>query len=485
MNDAPRRITLAEWDERHAALLAQGLREPWYGGPLGRHVSLEGDLRLRSLRFDNSPAALRLWNFLLTEEERLREARERGKKLVGAMKDLGTVPVMAYSLPNLVAFYPDGAWWIPCVMEMSDGLFRIADSLGVDESFCPVRAMLGAFLTGAHFPIPDLLTCSVGATCDDFSAIAQRLNDLGHPILWWEAPHRRGPTVREGREAPPLQPGCCVANPPSRSGLCGDVRGGDEAADEQVELVKSELGRVREALESLSGMALDDERLRAGIREANRVRALLTALQQKVYSEAGALCPMPALEMLIAEMLAIHFCSDREEATAVLEDLVAEVDRRIKCGQSVLASDAARIFWVNPVADLRVMNLLEECGGRVCGTEYLFRHAIDPIPVDRPPMEALARMVLEDPMVGPADRRARLVCRLAAEFGAEALIISRIPGASHCATEGEVMREAAEEHLGIPTAEIEVPPLSDAMASSLRSRMEALIEVVRDRRVRK
>ena len=70
---------------------------------------------------------------------------------------------------------------------------QIADSLGVDESFCPVRAMLGAFVTGAHFPIPDLLTCSVGATCDDFSAIAQRPNGLGHPILWWEIPHRRAP----------------------------------------------------------------------------------------------------------------------------------------------------------------------------------------------------------------------------------------------------------------------------------------------------
>ena len=67
-----------------------------YGGPLGRHVD-DGDTRLLKLRFDNSPAALRLWNFLLTEEDRLRAARDAGKKLVGTMKDLGTVPVMAYA----------------------------------------------------------------------------------------------------------------------------------------------------------------------------------------------------------------------------------------------------------------------------------------------------------------------------------------------------------------------------------------------------
>ena len=53
--------------------------------------------------------------------------------------------------------------------------------------------MLGAFQTEAHFPIPGLLTCSVGATCDDLSAIAQRLEGMGHPIVWWEIPHRRDP----------------------------------------------------------------------------------------------------------------------------------------------------------------------------------------------------------------------------------------------------------------------------------------------------
>ncbi len=71
------------------------------------------------------------------------------------------------------------------------GFFRIADSIGINDSFCPVRAMLGAFITGEHFSRPDLLTCSAGATCDDFTVIAQRLEDLGHPILWREIPHRR------------------------------------------------------------------------------------------------------------------------------------------------------------------------------------------------------------------------------------------------------------------------------------------------------
>jgi len=458
MKDTPRQITLDEWDARYEVLRAAGMSEAAYGGPLRRHVK-DGDLRLLKLRCDNSAASLRLWNFLLTEEDRLHEARAAGKKIVGAMKDLGTVPVIAYSSPNLVAFYPDGAWWIPCVEELNAGLLRIADSLGVDESFCPVRAMLGAFLTQEHFPIPDLLTCSVGATCDDFSTIAQRLNGLGYPILWWEIPNRRWPDPDE--LAVSLPGGFCAPRP-------------------QVDFVKSELERVREGLETLAGEPFDAAALSAGIKKANQVRRLLAELRRLVFT--AEICPLPALEMLIAEMFAIHFCSDQNETIAVLQDLLDEVKNRIQANQGFFSGETVRVFWVNPVADLRAMNLLEECGGRICGTDYLFSHALDEIPEDLPPVEALARMALSDPMVGPAADRAERICKDIRSFGAEALVFSRVPGASHCATEGKVICDVVQSKLGIPTAEIEVPPISDSLRPTLRSRLEALIETTKDQR---
>ena len=460
MNAQPCKITLDQWDRRYLELRGAGLCEPGYGGPLRRHVE-DGDLRLLKLRFDNSAAALRLWNFLLTEEDRLHQARAAGKLIVGAMKDLGTVPVMAYSLPGVVAFYPDGAWWIPCVMSLSAALLAVADSLGVDESFCPVRAMLGAFLTARHFPIPDLLICSVGATCDDFSAIAQRLNGLGYPILWWEIPARRRCDPDEAAVRLP---------------------GTFEAPESQVALVRSELQRVKEALQSLAGQELTNEMLAAGIRKANQVRRVLGELRRLAYT--AEVCPMPALEMLIAEMLAIHFCSDRDESVEVLTALLEEVRARVKAGAGPGSPGAVRVFWVNPVADLRAMNLLEDCGGRICGTEYLFCHALDEIPEDLPPMEALARTALADPMVGPAADRAGRICDDIRRFGAEAVVISRIPGASHCATEGEIIRDVIESKLAMPTVELEVPPICDAVMPTLRTRLEALLETARRRRTK-
>jgi hypothetical protein len=114
----------------------------------------------------------------------------------------------------------------------------------------------------------------------------------------------------------------------------------------------------------------------------------------------------------------------------------------------------------------------------------MFCHALDLIPEDLDPMEALARMALADPMVGSSSDRARRVCRDAAAFGAEAVVISRIPGASHCAWEGLVIRDTIDATLGLPATEIEVPPISDALFPALRTRLEALVETVRQRRKR-
>jgi benzoyl-CoA reductase/2-hydroxyglutaryl-CoA dehydratase subunit BcrC/BadD/HgdB len=458
MNELPRRIDLNEWSGRYHELKAQGLQEPWYGGPLARHVA-DGDLRLGKLRFDNSAAALRLWNMLLTENERLHQACAAGKKLIGTMKDLGTVPVMAYALDNVVAFYPDGAWWIPCVMECSTADLGIADALGIDESFCPVRAMLGAFVSGEHFPHPDRLICSVGAVCDDFSAIAQRLVHLGHEICWWEMPHRRRPEA--GEEAVILP-------------------GGFMAPRAQADFVRAQLQMVKRVLEETAGIELTDVLLSESIRFTNQIRNVLRELRVLAYRADP--CPMPALEMLIAEMFAIHFCSDRTEALSVLSALLEEVKRRVTAQLGVLDKGAVRIFWINPVADLRIMNLLEDCGGRICGSDYLFAHALDEIPEDLPPLEALAEMALADPMVGPASDRAARICHDIGAFGAEGVIISRIPGASHCALEGTIIAEIIQEQLGVPVLEIEVPPVSDAMRPSLRTRFEALVETIRGRR---
>ena len=408
---------------------------PSYQGPIARHAET-GDVRLFRLAYHLSPASHDLWNFLMTEEERLHDARAEGKTIVGAMKDLGTVPIVVDAFANAVAFYPDGAWWLPCFKEQQTRLLDTVDALGIGDGFCPVRAMLGAFELKCHFPIPDLLFCSTGATCDDFKAIAQRLVERGHAIHFWQMPHVRD--AEDGEDSIRLPNGRCVP-----------------VALQDV--VESELAKIVQSLSTRLGEAMTDEKLHNAIRRSNRVRALLSRIRNS---------NLPSLERLICEMLAIHYCSDYALCEKILTQLADESDTLPP------PTTLKPVYWINPAADIRAMNLLEDAGGRLCGTDFMFTHALTPLDETAPPLRSLAEMALQDPMAAPTSERMRMCAQDAECLHAQGIIVSRIPGASHCAFEAPVL----ERMTGLPVLEIEVAPLTDAYAPSLLTRLRAFTE---------
>jgi benzoyl-CoA reductase/2-hydroxyglutaryl-CoA dehydratase subunit BcrC/BadD/HgdB len=220
--------------------------------------------------------------------------------------------------------------------------------------------------------------------------------------------------------------------------------------------------------------------LSTSIQKANLFRRVLDQIRQLAY--ATEIAPIGSLEMLVAEMLALHYCSDYDEALIVLKNLLEEIQNRIENNIGVLPKNAARIFWVNPTADIKVMNVLEACGGRVCGTEYLFSHALDIIPESIDPIEALAQAALGDLMVGSTNERTQRIQQDIKRFAAEGVIISRIPGASHCAWEGMLIANKLRQSTNLPMIEIEVPSLCDATEPSIQTRLEALIETIKQRR---
>lgn len=468
----PQKISLSEWDKLYTKIPKEILSQYKYIREIPEAsksymIKLSeyfhtGDKRLVNLKYDNSLASLRLWNFLLSEEERLADWRKAGKKIFGVMKDLGTIPVMVYSSKNGVAFYPDGAWWTPCFKELDDELFQIADREGVGEDACPVRATLGAFINQKHFPIPDLNIAGVGSCCNDFSAIMQRIAGLGHKFLWWELPYRKD------------------LKSWYRHGDFIKLPNGELCPSSLVSFMEQQLLRIKRGIEEETGEQITDEMLAKGIKKANRLRKVVRKLRSLAYGTVPV--PATALELLICEMIVIHFCSDSEEAIRVLEHFLETVEKRVKDKQGILQGNPFRVTWVNPVADLRMMNLLEELGGRVAGTEYLFSHALDLIPEDEYPIKALAYMVLSDPMIGSAEYRSRRIISEAKMYRAEGVIISRIPGASHCASESNIINDIIKKDLGVPVLDITVPSLIDAGLTNLKTRIQAFFEILESRR---
>ena len=128
------------------------------------------------------------------------------------------------------------------------------------------------------------------------------------------------------------------------------------------------------------------------------------------------------------------------------------------------------------------MNLLEDWGGRICGSDFMFTHALDEIPEELPPFEALARTALADPMTGSTTERAERIIAECRRLRAEAVVVARIPGASHCAREGMIIRDMVGRELGLPAIEVEVPHLCDSLQPTVGSRLQALMETARARR---
>lgn len=309
--------------------------------------------------------------------------------------------------------------------------------------------------------MPDLLVGAVGCCCDDFSSIQQRVSDLGLPIVWWELPYRREASDNEPFELTP-------------TGLKVPTR--------LVDFVAGQLQKVKAAIEKTVGQTITDEKLSQAIAKTNQLRSLLSKIRDLSYGTVPV--PFPSLETQICEMIALHFCSEMDESINVLEHVASTIEERVKNRQGVLPQDSCRCVWVNPVADLRAMNMFESLGGSIAGTEYLFRHALVQIPTDIDPVRALALTALCDPMIGSSQYRARIIVEDAIKYNAEGVVISNIPGASHCATEGTIIRDYVQTKTGLPVLEVTVPPLIDSESSQLSTRFEAFFETIRNRRNR-
>jgi hypothetical protein len=422
-----------------------------------------GSRYLKRLRYDNSLAALRLWGFVMSEGERLFRARQIGRKLIACMGDLGGTTPIVQAAGNAVAFYPDCFWWTPFFME-SKVLFEAAGALGMGEECCFSRATLGAFHKRAYFPTPDLCVAATGASCDDFASVAQLAESLtGQAVHWLEIPFRREPQPWFRRAA-------------FRRTAHGDA----QYPIHILPFLCEEYARVLQRLEEICGHPISPHDLCSSIVGANRLRLTVRAIRDLAYGADP--CPLPALEAMHVEFATLHGYSDPDECRRVLDNVLATVQRRASNGEGVLDRDAVRVAWVGPPADMRLLNMLEELGGRVAGTEYMINQSLSLISEEMEPIEALADCFLNASLIGSCSYRARRVVEEARRYGAEGIIITGVVGASHCVAEGRTIAQVAKEELGIPTLCIDVPFPSDVPPGQIATRIEAFLEVLRARR---
>jgi hypothetical protein len=474
----PRRIDVAEWQRRFLELDPDRVAEVRYFRHLGdrdwaRYLKPPsaflpyGYRRLARLRYDDDVRALRLWAFVLEEGERVFRARQAGMRVVALMGDYGSVAPLVYAFPDVTVFYPDFCYWTPFLTE-SDVLLERAARREIGEDTCFVRAAVGAFTSRAHWPEPDLIVASTGASCDDLVAVQQVAVDAGNRVVFLDIPQRKVPAPWLEATRFERDPGLPEGAPPRQEGVLDRLVAGYRS--------------LLSLLEDVLGSPLDPERLEESVERARRIRVKIGAIREA--SSSAPLCPLPAPEALLVEFTATHFHGDPEECEAVLDGVLDLVTERVEAGVGFGTEEDVRVVWATPPPDPLLHVHLMDRGARVVGTEYLISSALTPLPPGDP-VEAVARAFLTGSLLGSSGDRARRVVEEVRRTRAEGVIVSNLFGSSHCGAETPWIRRAVEEECGLPVLAFDVPkPQPGGLGSQVRNRLEAFLEALEQRRRR-
>ena len=287
----------------------------------------------------------------------------------------------------------------------------------------------------------------------------QHVEAMGHNVIWWEIPGRRD---------------------------CGSARtrsGETQYQEHLLPFIANEFARIRDALSIIAGEPITDQMILDSISKQNRIRALVGEIRDLVY--LSPVCPLPALEMLLIEFLPLDCGGDPDECIEMLEHMKAMVTGRVERGEGVLPADAAKVVWIGPPADMLLLNLFEDLGGRVVGSEYMIdqtRHLIDPSPYTLHPtpyaLSALADCFLNASLIGGAQYRAEKVMDEARRSGAQGIVYSGVFGGSHCLAEDRLIAQMARDGLGLPTLDFDTPFPMDTPHAQLRTKMETFLESI-------
>jgi len=454
---SPRQIDWQQWHQKYLDLPPGLIEETYYFRHLGKHNWSRylfppstfvpyGQKLLRELRFDNSEAALRLWGFTLSEWERIYRARQNGMKVIALMGDIGALAPLVYSFPGTVAFYPDCLWWTPFMMQSWE-LFDEAQSAGLGEDCCFVRAALGGFRREVWFPRPDLVIATTGATCDDLAAVIAGIENLGHNIHYFELPRR--------------------------SNIADRYQTGSD--EDLIEFLAGEFQKTAESLATVTGTEFDEKRLRNSIVKSNRLRDTLDRL--RVMNASSVLPPIGALEMIFADFSALSSYGDPDEAIRVIEELYNEVASRTSFGMGYPNRDV-RLVWATPPADPSLLCQVEAMGCRIVGSEYLINQSRPLLETGSDPFTALAKGLLNGSLMGSSNYRADLIIREVENNFADGVVISGIYGSSHCPWEtGLIVKALRSRNIPVVSIDVSPPGRKREQAQSL-NRLKAFCEML-------
>jgi benzoyl-CoA reductase/2-hydroxyglutaryl-CoA dehydratase subunit BcrC/BadD/HgdB len=250
-------------------------------------------------------------------------------------------------------------------------------------------------------------------------------------------------------------------------------------ADLALPFWRAELGRFKTIVESQTGVAITEDRLRAAIRLMNRERGARKALMDVNQAKPAALSGSQLLEILFK----VGFLADKEKGIALMQAVTAEARNGALRSEDAHAASRKRILLTGVPIGLgsdKVVRIVEQSGADVVAFEncsgYKQAFTVDP---EKEPMDALAAQYLATPcsVMSPNSGRFELLKAMIRSFAVDGVIDLTWQACHTYNVEAFRIAEFVQETCGLPSLHLETD-YAESDSEQLRVRIEAYLEML-------
>jgi benzoyl-CoA reductase/2-hydroxyglutaryl-CoA dehydratase subunit BcrC/BadD/HgdB len=240
-----------------------------------------------------------------------------------------------------------------------------------------------------------------------------------------------------------------------------------------------EVETLKERLEEECSVSISDEAMRGAIRLLNEERRSSKDLQDICKIKPS---PISGLDLLTVLHMR-NFFLDKEEATAMVDSLTAELREMADRGESPFNADTPRILLTGVpigVGSEKVVRIVEESGGSVvCFENCSGYKKLIPIDEGGEPLRAIAEKYLKTPCscMSPNEGRFELVERLVGEFRVDGVIDLTWLACHTYNVESYRLKEYLGKKVNVPFFQIETD-YSESDVGPLKTRIQAFIEIL-------
>ena len=320
---------------------------------------------------------------------------------------------------------------------LSPKYFEISESKGYSTDSCSYhRTMIGGALDGL-LPKPDVL---IGASipCNGGVKALKRIGELFEKEVF-------------------------ILNIPI------------EVTSDSIDYLVEQYKQMIDYIERETGRKLDNIKLKQTIRFNNQVREYMLELED--------LCkhvPSPINSNDLKNFIMIVLLQGTKEGVDVVKTYRDEFKHRIENELDKLPDEKHRLLWIQNRIQFKtnILDILEKKHGAKIVIDELNHIWWEPMD-ENDPLRSLAKRMITHPLVGPAERRTKILMQLAKDYKIDGAINPAHLGCRQSSGARALMKDSLQK-IGIPLVDLDIDCVDERNFSQeqLLTRLEAYMEML-------